>query len=366
MRECRGWSRSGNWLSGRRERISYGFDSEVVKFERDVGVTGWRVDAAPTLGLDFSGAGLLPAALGRLSLHAVLARRHRARPGRRADARSLPFAASMPGLVLERTTGRRAQRRVTLEPRLLYLYTPYRDQADLPVFDTGVPDLNLVQLFRTNRYVGADRVSDANQASVGVTDAAVRQPQRRAVPRRRRSGQTFYFEPPRVALPGEPPRRGNESDLVARAGADGLQELEPGPGPAVEPAGLGAASAPRCGCSTGPTPQRVVNLGYRFQRDRLEAGRVSRPPGRSTEHWSLFARWTYDLQEKASSTSPGSSTRPAAGGCAPWRGDSSPAAPASATAAIYLQLELNGLSSVGSAADAFLEQAIRGYSFSRA
>ena len=40
---------------------------------------------------------------------------------------------------------------------------------NLPVFDTGIPDLNLVQLFRTNRYVGADRVGDANQLSVGVT-----------------------------------------------------------------------------------------------------------------------------------------------------------------------------------------------------
>ena len=39
----------------------------------------------------------------------------------------------------------------------------------LPLFDTGLPDLDPVELFRNNRYVGADRVSDANQVSVGVT-----------------------------------------------------------------------------------------------------------------------------------------------------------------------------------------------------
>ncbi len=50
---------------------------------------------------------------------------------------------------------------------MLYLYVPYRDQDELPVFDTALPDLNPVELFRTNRYVGADRVSDANQVAYG-------------------------------------------------------------------------------------------------------------------------------------------------------------------------------------------------------
>ena len=58
------------------------------------------------------------------------------------------------GFTLERASGSRGDRIQTLEPRLLYLYVPYTNQDDLPVFDTGIPDLNLVQLFRTNRYVG--------------------------------------------------------------------------------------------------------------------------------------------------------------------------------------------------------------------
>ena len=73
------------------------------------------------------------------------------------------------GLVLERDSGSKNQREQTVEPRLMYLYVPYRDQDDLPVFDSGLPDLNLVQLFRTNRYMGADRVGDANQVNLGVT-----------------------------------------------------------------------------------------------------------------------------------------------------------------------------------------------------
>jgi hypothetical protein len=65
-----------------------------------------------------------------------------------------------------------------------------------------------------------------------------------------------------------------------------------------------------------------------------------------------------------SSASPASNTKPAAGGCARWPGAFVSSRTGERDTAIYLQLELNGLASVGSSADAFLEEAIRGYSFS--
>jgi LPS-assembly protein len=113
-----------------------------------------------------------------------------------------------------------------------------------------------------------------------------------------------------------------------------------------------------------PDRERVVNLGYRFQRDRLEQAEASAawPLNRQ---WNLYARWTYDLQEK-------SSLERFAGleykACC-WRVRAVARRFVSSRTgerdtAIYLQLELNGLASVGSSADAFLEEAIRGYSFS--
>ncbi len=89
-----------------------------------------------------------------------------------APSRTAPILSLDTGLIFEREVGSHRQRLHTLEPRLLYLYVPFRDQDDLPVFDTALPDLNLVQLFRTNRYVGPDRLSDANQLAVGRHDAA--------------------------------------------------------------------------------------------------------------------------------------------------------------------------------------------------
>ena len=94
--------------------------------------------------------------------------RMRGRAPRHADPR--PAVRSVDaGLVFERDAGSQGQRTETLEPRLMYSYVPYRNQNELPIFDTGLPDLNLVELFRTNRYVGDDRIGDANKLALGVT-----------------------------------------------------------------------------------------------------------------------------------------------------------------------------------------------------
>ena len=83
------------------------------------------------------------------------------------------------GLLLERFAAASGVSTVTLEPRVMYIYIPYRNQSELPLFDTSTPDPNLIELFRPNRYVGTDRIGDANAVTVGVTtemfdDAAAR------------------------------------------------------------------------------------------------------------------------------------------------------------------------------------------------
>ena len=57
----------------------------------------------------------------------------------------------------------------TLEPRIFYLYVPYHNQDDIPVFDSALQPMTYNQLFLTNRFSGSDRMGDANQVSVGVT-----------------------------------------------------------------------------------------------------------------------------------------------------------------------------------------------------
>jgi len=57
----------------------------------------------------------------------------------------------------------------TLEPRLFYAYSPYRNQDDFPNFDSATASPSYSQLFSPYRFVGHDRLEDNNVGSVGLT-----------------------------------------------------------------------------------------------------------------------------------------------------------------------------------------------------
>jgi len=57
----------------------------------------------------------------------------------------------------------------TLEPRIFYSYTPYKDQSMLPMFDTALTDLNQQSIYSENQFVGMDRVMDSHQITLGGT-----------------------------------------------------------------------------------------------------------------------------------------------------------------------------------------------------
>jgi LPS-assembly protein len=66
----------------------------------------------------------------------------------------------------------------TLEPRMQYLYVPYRDQSKIQNYDSSFLQSDYSGLFRDRTYGGLDRIASANQVTTGVTtrvydDAAV-------------------------------------------------------------------------------------------------------------------------------------------------------------------------------------------------
>ena len=90
--------------------------------------------------------------------------------GKRTATRVIPTFSLDSQWVFERDASLLGRSlRQTLEPRIVYARTPYKDQSDLPVFDSALKDFNLNAVFAENLYSGVDRVSDANQAIVGVT-----------------------------------------------------------------------------------------------------------------------------------------------------------------------------------------------------
>ena len=401
--------------------LRYGFDSELTRFDRDVThltncviaspgyaspcVTGWRTDITPTGSLNLSGPGYFvrPA----VSYSATQYELNNTLPGEdKSPSRNLPIASFDTGLQFERDLDSGANRRITLEPRMMYLYAPYRNQNDIPVFDTALPDLVPVELFRTNRYVGSDRVSDADQLAYGVTSRLLDGHDGRqfiAVT----LGQIYYFETPKVLLPYEAPLVGSRSDTVAQIAINAFQDWNSNIGLQWSPQESRFERAD-INIQYKPAADKVVNLAYRFERGTIHPAsqcNIIDAEGQTSaltaaqysqagicgfeqvelsgawpiaKRWNVFAREVYSLQDKQAlesfagfeygsccwrvrfgarryiSRRPLITINPATG--AP---ESAQAGPKDTGA--WLQLELTGLASVGSASDTFLIDEIRGY-----
>lgn len=90
--------------------------------------------------------------------------------GPRSASRTLPTFSLDSGLTFDRPVQMFGRDLIqTLEPRLLYVRTPYKDQSQLPMFDTAPRDFNQYAIYSENGFTGVDRISDANQVTFGVT-----------------------------------------------------------------------------------------------------------------------------------------------------------------------------------------------------
>jgi len=122
-------------------------------------------------------------------------------PGEETNiSRVLPIVDIDSGLFFDRNTQFMGHDYLqTLEPRLFYLYVPYVNQDDIPLFDTTVSPFSFAQLFETNRFTGIDRIGDTDQASLAVTSRFINQDtgDEKA---RASIGQIYYFEQRRVAI----------------------------------------------------------------------------------------------------------------------------------------------------------------------
>lgn len=59
----------------------------------------------------------------------------------------------------------------TLEPRIYYLFVPFKNQDNIPTFDTKAYGASYEQLFRPNSFNGFDRIANANQATLGLSSS---------------------------------------------------------------------------------------------------------------------------------------------------------------------------------------------------
>ncbi len=189
---------------------------EYVRFTHPTLVEGSRFTANPTLASPHLAPGWF--FTPRVGLHTVQYGLSNAAPGApTSPSTSIPWLSLDGGLVFDRDASWFGQNMVqTLEPRLFYVYVPYRNQDAFPVFDTGLADFNFAQLFSENRFGGGDRFGDANQLTAAATSRFL-EPNGQEI-FRATVGQRFYFADERVGLPGSTLRTYRHSDYLASIG----------------------------------------------------------------------------------------------------------------------------------------------------
>ena len=246
----------------------------------------------------------------------------------------------------------------TLEPRAYYLRVPQRDQSQIPIFDTGVSDFNFAQIFSENSFSGGDRISDANQLTLAATSRIIN-PANGEELLRGAIGQRYYFADQTVTLPGGTPRTGHVADILAALSGKLNREVSIESGvqynnqdSEVQRFNLGARYQPE--------PGKALNAGYRFTRSLLRQIDTS-------AQWPLFggwhavARYNYSFRDKRAIETIGGLEYE--GGCWATRFVVQRLATAvgQVNNSIFIQLELNGFSSIGSNPLNLLKRNIPGY-----
>lgn len=273
----------------------WGVNTAAVRFVKPDAIGGDRFDLYPYLAWPLQGAAwFLRPELGlRYTTYNLPRPVHTNGPTH--PTRTTPIFDVDAGLVFERDVHLfGSDYTQTLEPRVYYLYVPYRDQSDLPTFDTQQLTFDFWQLFTTNTFSGADRQMNANNLSLALTTRFLDQ---NGVEKLSASiGQIRYFEPQKVTLPGRNAVDYSGSNYVANLTValndnwrlTASQQWNP--------------NTDRTDVSTVGLQRRlwgegIVNFSYRYRRNLLEQANVSAeiPVGAA---WKLVGGYIYSLRDR--------------------------------------------------------------------
>ncbi|HAF44376.1 MAG: organic solvent tolerance protein [Sideroxydans sp. GWF2_59_14] len=334
--------------------------SEYVDFRHDTAINAQRLVLYPSMSyplLSDLGYYMTP----KLGVHHTEYRMGANNSTSLPDAsRTLPVFSTDTGMVFERDDSFLGNGYVqTLEPRLFYVYVPYRDQSQLPNFDSAQAPFNFAQVFTENRFFGSDRVGDANMATLALTSRAI-DAEDGSERLRVMVGERFSFTAPRVNLVTTTGNTNtSRSDILLSIGGrvskawtlDSLFQYNPNQSH-TESYYTMARYNPEAG--------KLLNLGYRFTRNTLRQADVS-------AQWPLFARWhgvarlNYSLQDHRSLEALGGLEYNQACWAMRFVAQSFTSATRERSTGVFLQLELNDLVRIGSDPLDALRSSVTGY-----
>lgn len=354
----------GTWKNEVAGLADIALPAEFARFSHSTLVEGTRIMARPTIsapyltpgffftpkaGVHYAGYSLDRTAIGQPDRQNV----------------TVPWISLDSGLIYERPTqvaGRDYTQ--TFEPRLYYVRAPYRNQDNVPLFDTALADFNYSQLFSENRFAGGDRFGDANQLTAAATSRLLFPNGQEFL--RAMIGQRFYFNDERVGLtpatPATPLRTFGNSDLLASVGARVAQHWNFDTTMQYNNR-LGRTERTGVNLRYSPEFAKFINFGYRFTRDAMSpidqvdvSGQWPLRPG-----WYAVGRYNYSFQDGRLLEGVGGLEYNA--GCWVVRVvvQRLQVATQLASTSYYVQLELNDLARIGSDPFDLLKRAIPGY-----
>jgi LPS-assembly protein len=277
--------------------FEFGVNSEYTNFTREYSIGAQRLDAYPFIAYPIETAGyfIRPELGYRVTAYQLEDTQYSPGFTKNDPVRSMPIVSIDSGLIFERDTNLfNTAFTQTLEPRLYYLYVPYRNQNDLPIFDTQLPSFDFPSLFRTNTYTGADRQVDANNLTAALTTRLINS--ETGDPLLSASiGQIRYLSPVKVTLPGTPDLNISGKDIIGevdlRLNKNWDFTWDQQENPETHQTDLSSLGVQHRFGEEG-----VVNVSYRFRRGFLEQlDTTAFIP--VTSRWSVIARYYYSLQD---------------------------------------------------------------------
>ncbi|MCY4213231.1 MAG: LPS-assembly protein LptD [Gammaproteobacteria bacterium] len=344
------------------------FDRNTENLRGIDALTGERLHLEPRLSLPLHWPfGFLHARAGyRHTAYALDSKAERLEDD--SPERSIFYGSLDGGLIFERDLDAFATPLVqTLEPRLRYFRQGYEDQDRLPRFDAKALTFSYRQLFRDNRFAGLDRISDANELTVGVTSRFLNRTNGREY-LYASLGQTFHFRDRRVTLSGRPgdDERHGASAISGEIGGEFARRWRL-TGALAWDTGDSQLDEAAAALSYRRDNQRILNLGYRRLAGGIDQTDVSLH-WPVTRRYAVFGRWNHDL--KLGRTIEGLVGIEYNDCC--WRLrlvarrhlDHAAARSLDSVdpdSGFYLQMLFKGLGAFGGRVDSILERSIRGY-----
>jgi len=333
---------------------------EFVDFSHPTLTNGWRSTLNPSVALPLQTEyAYVTPKLGYSFTRYDMAAPQTASGDKATYIRSLPTFSVDSTLFLERDDSWLGSAFVqTLEPRLYYVYIPYRDQGMLPNFDSSEMDFNFAQLFTENQFAGNDRINNANQLTAAITSrvlesATGKERLRLAL------GQRFYFAEQKVTLTN-PARKANSSDLILSLGGQVADSLNVDTSWQYNQTESNTQRA-NLDIRYHPSAGKALNAAWRLDRGGYKQIDLSSQWQLSGKWWGV-GRYAYSIKDSKSLETLGGLEYNA--GCWIMRMVAQRFVTDSdkMSSGYFLQLELNDLARVGANPLEVLSRSIAGYS----